>query len=818
MPKTFMPKTAFTSLLLLLSSFPALAGNLPLPLETLPNKTFADVQAQAKAESTGGPIWGNAPDPSLLPVHQTFTGTVTADATMTRLAIFSDDGADVYVDGTLVWSSKDKPQALPDTASSLHDLPVTLSAGSHSVQIDYSNIIYTVANAAKGVPPDIDGCTLYMYGPSAAPTVKVTTGDWQPNPAAVGQTITSAVSASALPSPQAPSGHTVSQSWTWATGGVYQSADGASGSFTKYTGNYGIGWDQGAATTQFRGVFYDPGYYIIKVTATVTFHDDTANANLGTYSGFNYIGGSAGDLAAGTSAAPAATARLAPAAAGSIKGVPVKTVPVTGIQYKDPATGSFVTVSGTLYVLKNTTLTFKAVSSPATLTFPAGQPTWSGTSGATGTGQTLPVSFATVSTSATDYKTVVAASAKPAADTANSVNVVVVSLALKQVSFSGSGSHTVLNDKDGSSYSAPQWQDTSTPPGSGTAGSIQALPLCYTQGTTASVSVSLAPVPAIPSGSTLITSGQVKIKGTSANSIAPGQPNFNLPATAATVDTTGVSISATPLANAFPTTVAYISNIAIQWNYSNDGGTTYQTGGVSNHKVYVTLGDPLTKNLYQTVLETGCQSANGDSDPIKVIADIAKLFSGLVVKRAVDGKAMQYWGPIASPKPGIFDTAGLIKNADGRCGAWSGFLSDVFGAQSIEATPSNIWTTDPTPSIPGWTYVPAQPDTPNHGLDVYPANPAQSNKQPAFRFDGHAVVKISAIHGIPVNPAASSPYTTIYDPSYGKTYAANSMPAAEQSWEDASVQDYWWHFQDQDGMDRFPIVNDNKNQRETIFN
>ena len=149
------------SLLLLLAvCVPVSAGTLPLPLETMPNKAFADVQAQAKAEATGGPVWGNAPDPSTLPVHQTFTGTVTADATMTRLAIFSDDGSDVYVDGALVWSSKDKPQALPDIPNSLHALPVTLSAGPHTVEIDYSNIIYTVANAAQGVPPDIDGCTL----------------------------------------------------------------------------------------------------------------------------------------------------------------------------------------------------------------------------------------------------------------------------------------------------------------------------------------------------------------------------------------------------------------------------------------------------------------------------------------------------------------------------------------------------------------------------------------------------------------------------------------------------------------------------------
>ncbi len=31
---------------------------------------------------------------------------------MTKLAIFSDDGCDVFVDGVKVWSAKDQPQAL----------------------------------------------------------------------------------------------------------------------------------------------------------------------------------------------------------------------------------------------------------------------------------------------------------------------------------------------------------------------------------------------------------------------------------------------------------------------------------------------------------------------------------------------------------------------------------------------------------------------------------------------------------------------------------------------------------------------------------
>ncbi len=165
----FITKYMLNLLLLLIVlnislALPALADNLPLKL--MPNKTFTDVQAEAQFESVNGPVYSNSPNPSSLPFHTTFTGTVTADATMTKLAIFSDDGCDVLVDGTKVWSAKDQGQALPDLPNSLHELPVTLTAGSHTVEIDYSNVIYTVADPTKGIPPDVDGCTLFAYGPA----------------------------------------------------------------------------------------------------------------------------------------------------------------------------------------------------------------------------------------------------------------------------------------------------------------------------------------------------------------------------------------------------------------------------------------------------------------------------------------------------------------------------------------------------------------------------------------------------------------------------------------------------------------------------
>lgn len=81
---------------------------------------------------------------------------------------------------------------------------------------------------------------------------------------------------------------------------------------------------------------------------------------------------------------------------------------VAKIQYKTPA--SHVDIVGTLYVLKGTSLLFKAVPDPANATFPSTRPIWGGSSGASGTGPTKSVAFNTVSTSTSDFKTVTASS------------------------------------------------------------------------------------------------------------------------------------------------------------------------------------------------------------------------------------------------------------------------------------------------------------------------------------------------------------------------------------------------------------------------
>ena len=95
------------------------------------------------------------------------------------------------------------------------------------------------------------------------------------------------------------------------------------------------------------------------------------------------------------------------------------------VQYQEPDSSTFIDITSTLFVLKDSSVTFKAVPNPDTETFPSGQPTWSGTSGTTGSGQTISITFNTTSSSSSDYKTVIVSTT---AGTTVTVNVIVYEL------------------------------------------------------------------------------------------------------------------------------------------------------------------------------------------------------------------------------------------------------------------------------------------------------------------------------------------------------------------------------------------------------
>ena len=76
------------------------------------------------------------------------------------LAILSDDGCKVTINGKEVLTRFGKGQALPHLGQSLSILPVILSSDTPAnIKVEYSNIIYR----ENPNEPDIDGVTLFVY-------------------------------------------------------------------------------------------------------------------------------------------------------------------------------------------------------------------------------------------------------------------------------------------------------------------------------------------------------------------------------------------------------------------------------------------------------------------------------------------------------------------------------------------------------------------------------------------------------------------------------------------------------------------------------
>ena len=126
-------------------------------LENMEGTPWSAVRSQAaqQAAVTLGPKHRNIP--VALPFYAAFEGNFIPLANSTRLAIFSDDGCSVYVNGERIWNRMDRGQHLPELNQSLHALDYEFQAGqTYFVRIEYSNTWFH-GNA------DADGATLFAY-------------------------------------------------------------------------------------------------------------------------------------------------------------------------------------------------------------------------------------------------------------------------------------------------------------------------------------------------------------------------------------------------------------------------------------------------------------------------------------------------------------------------------------------------------------------------------------------------------------------------------------------------------------------------------
>ena len=146
------------------SSSSAQAGR-PLSdvLEDWQGYTWSDIQDTASWQAQNdGPLYPSAP--SSTPAYETFEGSFTPSSADTKLAIFSDDGCDVYINGSKVFGAKGRGQALPNLSQSLAKIDYSFQAGqTYQIRVEYSNTAYLGA-------ADIDGASLFAYSESGTTT------------------------------------------------------------------------------------------------------------------------------------------------------------------------------------------------------------------------------------------------------------------------------------------------------------------------------------------------------------------------------------------------------------------------------------------------------------------------------------------------------------------------------------------------------------------------------------------------------------------------------------------------------------------------
>lgn len=151
---TILARFVFTLALVCGLYWPARASSLPLGdiFSHMPGANWEAVRDAASAQTTSAPYYkSNAIE------RRTYQGFFKASDATTKLAIFSDDGCDVYINGQRVHNRLKTGQSLPDLSKSLFALSSTFAAGHvYSVRVEFSNTHLTGDT-------DIDGVTLFCY-------------------------------------------------------------------------------------------------------------------------------------------------------------------------------------------------------------------------------------------------------------------------------------------------------------------------------------------------------------------------------------------------------------------------------------------------------------------------------------------------------------------------------------------------------------------------------------------------------------------------------------------------------------------------------
>lgn len=152
------------------------------------NKVFIDmgkvdvdevkIRAAQQANPKDGPVpkfrsTAETPNRKDRKPDKVFEGCFIAAKDDTKLAIFSDDGVDLYIDGELVHKKLTVGQHLPNLTQSFHVVTTKDSDKieftfkqdqSYRIRIEFKNMIYNIdPNDKDNIDFDVDGATLFAY-------------------------------------------------------------------------------------------------------------------------------------------------------------------------------------------------------------------------------------------------------------------------------------------------------------------------------------------------------------------------------------------------------------------------------------------------------------------------------------------------------------------------------------------------------------------------------------------------------------------------------------------------------------------------------
>lgn len=332
---------------------------------------------------------------------------------------------------------------------------------------------------------------------------------------------------------------------------------------------------------------------------------------------------------------------------------------------------------------------------------------------------------------------------------------------LEEVSFQHN--YALRPDDGGDSYKKPHWQKPATPDPK-----YKGEPVAYVAGRPMELSAKFRVAEEITKPAL------VKVK-------ADGNDNYDLEAdvTKPEVKDKVFEMKFTAVKTAFAAdTIDYFESMDFAWKLSFDNGNQWLDAGSSNDQMYVTLSS--VGRAYHTRVHLATAGLKGMKRDNKagIIGGIWSAFASRSICHATDqcstADAFKYWGAISSQDPGegkpeYFSTDGLLKNGDGRCGAWQAFFIDVLKVQGINAEQFNIVPKDKSGYM--------TPDV--ISLLIVKPIPAQGNPSPQQSFSNHALVLVE---------------NQLYDPSYGAgPFAGANDEERLRNWENASLAEVQYY-------------------------